>query len=79
MKKGIEIWSDYDSAGRWCLRIKKAKGRFTLDELTEILREYEMDFYALIINAMDGESAQYYDDAPTGDYVTCYSATDFFS
>ena len=35
MKRGIEVWSEYDRTGRWCLRAKKARGRFTLDEVRE--------------------------------------------
>lgn len=77
MKKGIEVWSDYDETGRWCLRIKKAKGRFTLDEITEIAIEYEQDFYAVIIKAVDDDMIQYFDDIETGDFVTLYRATDF--
>lgn len=77
MKKGVEVWPDYDNSGRWCLRIKKAKGKFTLDEITEIATEYEQDFYALIIKAIDADMSQHFDDIETGDYVTLYSATDF--
>lgn len=77
MKKGIEVWPDYDSAGRWILCIKKAKGKFTLDEITEIAKEYEQEFYAVIIKAIDGECDQYFDDIETGDFVTLYRATDF--
>ena len=77
MKKGVEVWPDYDNSGRWCLRIKKAKGKFTLDEITEIATEYEQDFYALIIKAIDADMSQYFDDIETGDYVTLYSSTDF--
>ncbi len=77
MKKGIEVWSDYDETGRWRLRVKKAKGRFTLDELIEAAMQYEQDFYAVIIKAIEGDMEQYFDDIQTGDYVTLYSATDF--
>lgn len=77
MKKGIDVWPDYDEAGRWCLRVKKAKGRFTLDELVEAAMEYGQDFYAVIIKALDEDMEQYYDDIQTGDYVTIYCATDF--
>lgn len=77
MKKGIEVWSDYDNAGRWCLRIKKKKGKFTLDEITEIATEYEEDFYAVIIKAISDEMGQYFDDIEQGDYITLYQATDF--
>jgi len=59
------------------LRIKKAKGRFTLDEITEIATEWEQDFYAVIIKAVDDDMMQYFDDIETGDFVTLYRATDF--
>ena len=77
MHKKIECWADYDELGRWCLRIKKARGRFTLDEITEIAREYENDFYALVIKAVDGDMDQYFDVDYEGDYVTLYRATEF--
>lgn len=77
MKKGIEVWPDYDGDCRWCLRIKKAKGKFTLDEIAEIATEYEQDFYALIIKAIDEDMYQYFDDIEIGDFVTLYRATDF--
>lgn len=79
MKKGIEIWQDYDLQGISCLRIRKKKGHFTLDEIIDACREYEQDFYMISIKAMDAEMDQYYmvDDFE-GDYVTVYSASDFF-
>ena len=77
MKKGIEVWSDHDETGRWCLRIKKAKGKFNLDEIVEAATEWEQDFYAVIIKAVDDDMMQYFDDIETGDFVTLYRATDF--
>ena len=77
MKKRIEVWPDYDVNGRWCLRIKKARGKFTLDEIAEIAMEYEQEFYAVSIKANDGEYEQYFEDIQTGDFVTLYRATDF--
>lgn len=77
MKRGTEVWPDYDKSGRWCLRVKKAKGKFTLDELTEIVTEYEQDFYAVIIKAISADMEQYFLDVEQGDYVTLYRATDF--
>ena len=80
MKKGIEVWADYDENNRWCLRVQKARGRFTLDELTEIAKEYEQDIYAVIIKALDADLEQYYDDVDMGgDYVTLYRVTDFLT
>lgn len=77
MKKGIEVWPDWDASGRWCLHIKKKIGTLSLDDITQAAMEYEQDFYALIIKAIDGDMMQYYDDIDIGDEVTLYSATDF--
>lgn len=78
MKKGIECWSDYDESGRWCLRVKKQRGHFTLDELVEALTEMEWDFYAVILKCIPPDGEQYYDDIKSdGDYITAYCATDF--
>ncbi len=75
--KNIEVWPDYDIAGRWVLRIRKKKGKFTLDEIIDIAREYEQDIYALIIRAYDGDYEQYFDVDNKGDYIELYRATDF--
>lgn len=57
--------------------MKRAKGRFSLDEITDIARKYEEDFYAVVINAMSEETAEYYDVDYCGDFVTLYRAIDF--
>lgn len=73
MKKGIEVWTSYDSAGHWMLNVQKSKGHFTLDELVSIAREWEEDFYVLIINAT------YTEDEPfAGDFVQLYRAEELF-
>lgn len=78
MKKGIDCHPDYDENGRWCLKIKKAKGHFTVDELQDVLEEYEMDYYAVIIKALGIDGEQYFDDVPgPGDFIIAYRATDF--
>ena len=58
---------------------RKAKGKFTLDEIIEAAKEWEEDYYAVIVKAMSDETAQYYDDDLDGDCVTLYRATDFIS
>ena len=79
MKKGTEVWTDYDNQHIWTLHIKKARGKLTLEEIREACMEYEEDFYMLVICAMDREIGQYYDmDDLEGDYVTLYRADDFF-
>lgn len=78
MKKGIEVWSSYDKQGRWCIHIKKAKGRFTLDEIAETAREYEQDFYLLLIDAYNDTEGQLPEET-AGDFVTLYRIDDFLN
>ena len=75
----IEVWTEYDAQNIWTLRIKKKRGKLTLEEITQACTDYEQDFYMLVICAMDREIGQYYDvDDLQGDYVTLYRADDFF-
>ena len=79
MKKTIKVWSDYDKTGKWCLCIKKTKGKLTLDEIRDACTEYDQDFYLLVIKAMEEDISQYYlTDDLDGDFVTLYRADDFF-
>lgn len=79
MKKGIEVWQDYDIAGNWVLHIKKKKGVLSVEEIRQIAMEYEQDFYMLMIKAIDEDTGQYYNtDDIDGDFVTLYRADDFF-
>lgn len=79
MKRGIEVWADYDPTGQWILKIQKARGKLTLDEIREACTEYDQDFYMLVIRAMDDDISQYYTvDDFDGDFVTVYRADDFF-
>lgn len=79
MSKNIEVWSEYDQAGIWTLRIRKKRGRLSIDEIREVCIEYEQDFYLLVIKAMDEDIGQYYDTEDLdGDYVQLYRAGDFF-
>lgn len=77
MKKGVEVWPDYDKSGRWCLRIRKPKGRFTLDEIVEIARKHENDFYLLLLDAFHDEDSVQFSETQHGDFVTLYR-TDLF-
>ena len=78
MKKGIEVSMDHDCTGKMFLRISKARGQLTLDEITEAAREYEQDIYGLIIRALDDDVSQYYYDAPAGDCVELYPVGELF-
>lgn len=79
MKKGVEVWTDYDQIGRWYLAIKKKRGKLILEEIREIAMEWEQDFYALIIEAIDKDMQDYYDWDFEGDLVRLYRATDFLN
>ena len=76
MKKNIEVWQDYDKTGRWCLRMQKSRGKFTLDEIREAARDYEWDFYLLVLDAFHDDEDQLM-ESQTGDFVTLYR-TDLF-
>lgn len=79
LKKGTEVWTDYDLQGMWTLHIQKKRGKLTLEEIIEACTDYEQDFYMLVICAMERDVSQYYDtDDLEGDYVTLYRADDFF-
>lgn len=74
MKKGIEAWPDYDKTGRWMLVIEKKRGRLTLEEIKEAAREYEWDFYLLVLDCFHDNSAeiQFAEGPPVGDRVVLY-------
>lgn len=76
-RKNIEVWSDYDVYGNWYIAIKKKKGALKLEEIREIAMDWEQDFYALIIEAVEKESQDYYNWDFEGDFVRLYRATDF--
>ena len=75
----IEVCPDYDNTGRWCLKIRKKKGKLTIDELTQILTDWEWNFYAVIIKAIPADGDQYFDDYDDpGDYIVAYYADEFW-
>ena len=72
MKKGIEVHADYDATGRWILVIEKARGRLTLDEIMEAARDWEWDFYLLVLDCFHEEDIPYGCEAPKGDRAVLY-------
>ena len=77
-KKGIETEPGYDKAGRWCITIRKKRGRLTLDEIRQAARECEWDYYLLVIDAFhDDFDEQFGDSPPPGDRAVLYR-TDLF-
>ena len=73
MKKGITAHTQWDKTGRWQLVIEKKKGRLTLEEIKETAREWEWDFYLLVLDCFHEENdVPYGYDAPQGDRVELY-------
>lgn len=78
MKKGIEVYTDYDKSGRWRLNIEKKRGKLTLEEIKEAAKEWEWDYYLLVLDCFHDENdIQYREEAPVGDRVELYR-TDLF-
>lgn len=72
MKKGITAYPDYDRSGRWVLKIEKAKGKLTLEEIRETAREYEYNFYLLVVDAYHDPEDVQYGEQDKGDLVILY-------
>ena len=76
--KNIEAHADYDKSGRWVLIIEKKRGRLSLEEIRETAREWELDYYLLLLDCFhDTDDVQYYYEPPRGDSVMLYR-TDLF-
>lgn len=79
MKKGIEVYPDYDRDNRWKLVIEKKRGKLTLEEIKEAAREYEWDYYLMVLDCMhDPFDMQYDEEVPVGDRAELYR-TDLLS
>lgn len=77
MKRGTNVTYENDESGRGYYAVTKARGRLTIDEVEDALRECaDYDYYALIVKAFDEDSSQFFlhldDGEPQGDYVQCY-------
>ena len=73
MKKGISVSAEYDVNHRWCLKIEKQRGKLTLDEIKECAREWEWDFYLLVLDCFHEEyDIQYGADLTKGDMAVLY-------
>ena len=73
-KTNIETYVEYDKNGRWRLIIEKPRGKLTLDEIKEKAREWEWDYYLLVLDCFhDPNDVQdgYY-EPPVGDRVELY-------
>lgn len=78
MKKGITAYPDYDRSGCWMLKIEKSKGKLTLEEIREAAREYECDFYLLVVDSYHDPNDVQYGEQAVGDLAILYRS-DVFS
>ena len=76
MKKGIEVYTEFDPQGHCVLVIRKQRGKLTLEEIREAATEYEQDYYGLVLKCIDEDMDQYYDDDLLGDAAELYSISD---
>jgi hypothetical protein len=54
--------------------VKKKRGKLSLDEIIETMKDYNMGDYLLHLRCYDrDEQPQFCEDAPKGDFVTLYS------
>lgn len=72
MKRGIEVWADYDISSRWVLNIRKQRGKLTLDEIREAAMEYEEDLYLLPLNCIPETWFDGWNGDGEGDMVQLY-------
>ena len=77
MKKGIEVQSAHDRAGNWLLKIAKNRGKLTIEDIREAAMEWEPNYYCLLLNCLDMDSIQYFDDDLDGDAAELYEADAF--
>ena len=76
MKKGVSCETTYDAAGNWMLIVRKERGKLTLEDIREAAREYEEDYYALILKCMSDDISQYWEDDLRGDVAELYRAAE---
>lgn len=79
-KTKVEVHADYDESGNIIYVVEKSKGRLTLEEIQKALKEYEEDFYFLLVDCLHDEYECYQgwnedmDDKNKGDRVIAYPA-----
>lgn len=78
MKKGITACPEYDRKGRWMLVIRKQRGELTLEEIKSAAREYELDYYLLVLDCYHDEYDSQLAEEPDGDRVELYRTDDFW-
>lgn len=72
VKKGIKVYTDYDQDGRWRLNIKKQRGKLTLDEIREAAREWEYDYYLLVLDCYHDPDDCQLGDEPVEEWAQLY-------
>ena len=79
MKRGITVETDYDNEGRWYLKVKKKKGRLSLEDIRDAAREYAWDYYLLVLDCFhDPYDIEQFGEVPEGDLVTLYRTDEFY-
>lgn len=76
MKRGVKVYGDYDRTGKMVVKIEKSRGRLSLDDIRDALKEYDQNFYFLVVNtAVDDEGNGGYEQ--DGDLAVLYYTDEF--
>ena len=76
LKKGLSSEGTWDPDGNFCLKVRKERGKLTLEDIRQAAMDYEEDYYFLVMKCMNEDMAQYFDDDLQGDVAELYCATD---
>lgn len=79
LSKRIHVCPDYDSDSNACYVVTKEKGRLSLNEVRQALREYECDYYFLLADCFHEENEEpQFSYEQSGDVIIAYPASDMF-
>ena len=81
MKRGISLTGGYDDTGIYTVTIEKKRGKLTLDEIEDAIRDAGADYfshYALLLNLNEGamEGPGYWFEEAQGDRALLYRIED---
>jgi hypothetical protein len=87
LKRGITVQRGHDLRGQEAVTVEKKKGKLTLDEVWDALRDQRLNnehwnqpffgHYAILLHCQEETDAGYLDDdEPEGDKVLLYQLTD---
>ena len=74
LKKGLSTEGTWDPDGNFCLKVRKERGKLTLEDIRQAAMDHEEDYYFLVMKCMNEDMSQYYEDDLEGDVAELYRA-----